>query len=445
MDSKKNIDDLFRGSLESFKTEPSPGVWKKIERRFFGPQSYLVGIISLSILLILMSVGISAWFRSSYDPLEVQAQDADPAASFTQDFSRKLNDPVEDGESDRSSQINNDLEENALVHNSTQSNSENDVHNSPEEGETLTVATANSAEDLAFYNPSRTSGSYYGKSFNQHEEPWNFSMLAINPVIDFDKQHPALASGEQSTGISSIDLSLQDDYARPANLGFGAHVSPGVIFYEPNPDKKSIGLDFTANYFTGNWMFQAGIGGSWIEDIGKYQVDYQTYDSVGFFMEVVSFDFAKNNPDSIVPTMLETTVYDSVGHITLIEKNNRYAYFTVPIHAAYRIYNHKRFGLYLKGGIIYSMLVYKDEPTIGFNVPDATDVIVDRQVPARTKHNWQFTGGLQFSYRITDRFLFTFEPYYAQYLNHVYEQSGGFSDKRPFVIGIRTGIDFNLK
>jgi hypothetical protein len=285
---------------------------------------------------------------------------------------------------------------------------------------------------------------FYGKSFyslnreSSYYMPSYFTQVALHYNMKPD-------APEARQAAQSIDLRTRDDYVRPANLGFGFHLSPGVIFYDPNPAKKSISLDATGNYMKKRWLVQLGAGGHYLEDIGTYEIEYESYDSIGFYNEVTTFEFDKGNPDSIIANHVQRTVFDSVTHTTVMERNNKYFYFTIPLNVGYRLYEKKNFVTYLKGGLTYSILVYKDEPTVDFNATDASVIGIQRQVPARTKHNLQLTAGLQFGLRTSDNFMISLEPYFSQFLNSIYEPQSGWSANKPYVLGLRLGVDFNLK
>ena len=70
---------------------------------------------------------------------------------------------------------------------------------------------------------------------------------------------------------------------------------------------------------------EAGVGLHLMQDMGKYSISYMTWDSIGYYREVTSFEFAKENPDSLIIQYTKTTVYDSIDNIALTEKNNRYS------------------------------------------------------------------------------------------------------------------------
>ncbi len=280
---------------------------------------------------------------------------------------------------------------------------------------------------------------------NYHIDAYHATLLSSDQDRLFtEPSNSSHLSYRDDIKISYPNVSLKDDYAKRADIGFGVHFSPGVIYYSPNPNKNSYTLDITTNYKNSNFLAEAGIGFNRTLDIGSYRVDYQQYDSIGYYNDVTSFGFAEGNPDSIIFNYTKTTVFDSVPHYTITQRNNSYSYLTIPVSFGYRIINKGRFLSYIKAGVIYSLLIDKNEPTVDFTASDAGNVSIERQVPARVNSNWMLTTGISFGYRLSDKVVLSLEPYYWQYLNSVYSQKEGYSPNKPYVIGIRAGIDFNF-
>src|SRR5512133_2116876 len=60
MNDRNKIDDLFREAMTGYKVEPSFGLWRRIERRFFPPSKFRPSGLITSILL-LMVAGLMPW------------------------------------------------------------------------------------------------------------------------------------------------------------------------------------------------------------------------------------------------------------------------------------------------------------------------------------------------------------------------------------------------
>ncbi|MCK4638488.1 MAG: outer membrane beta-barrel protein [Bacteroidales bacterium] len=240
------------------------------------------------------------------------------------------------------------------------------------------------------------------------------------------------------------DVRLKDDYARKANLAFGIHFTPGIIIYQSKPNKYDYTFEISANYLFSKFILQSGIGVSLSGDNGGYEINYERYDSVGYYLNVVSFTVDPVNPDSIILTTKTENVYDSVEHYSISQATNRYTYLQIPLTLSYKIWDFKRISCYLKGGAIFSILLNKYEPEVNFSDSEAKIITIENQTFSRINTNWQFVAGVSFNYRLNNKLILSVEPTYKQYINSVYDKRFNPQAKRPYIIGLRTGLIFNL-
>ena len=253
-----------------------------------------------------------------------------------------------------------------------------------------------------------------------------------------------LSSGLRNTFQPLPDIRLKDDYARKANLAFGIHFTPGIIIYQSKPNKYDYAFEISANYRFSKFILQSGIGVSLSGDNGGYEINYERYDSVGYYLNVVSFTVDPVNPDSIILTTKTENVYDSVEHYTISQATNRYTYLQIPLTLSYKIWDFKRISCYLKGGAIFSILLNKYEPEVNFSDSEAKIITIENQTFSRINTNWQFVAGVSFNYRLNNKLILSVEPTYKQYINSVYDKRFNSQAKRPYIIGLRTGLIFNL-
>jgi hypothetical protein len=238
---------------------------------------------------------------------------------------------------------------------------------------------------------------------------------------------------------------LRDEYARTHEFSAGGTFMPSVIFYEPNPNNNGWTAGFDLRYSKSRFMASAGAGISQFKDKGSWQVQYDTYDSVGYYTNITSFSINPDNPESIIFETKKETVYDSVPHVVIQEHTNSYTYLDIPAGIGFTFYERKRLSFTFMTGIRFSILMGKNEPTADLNVSDATDVSLTREVPARMKTTWRFTAGLEASYLLTDRLSFTLMPRYEQYLQSVYVAAPGYQAKKPYLIGVEVGIRYRIR
>lgn len=446
MSTQRNpIDELFRENLSGARREPSEGVWKGLESRFFGGMGKMRFIIFLSTALILISSGLAIYFRLANNNGAAYAQ------------ARNMDTAVQARTSDLTSGIHlspptaiNHKEITSLSKADPLSEVPNSTAIQPASSEQEVETSASISSSI--YSPSQTMRSYASQgSLAQSNTDLNrqaFSSLELMASLEsvgLPVAQTMNAARLENFTLSPLDFRMKDDYAKPANLGFGAHVTPGITYYDPNPDKYFLSADFTVNYNPSRWLVQAGVGVHMMQDVGKYRINYTTYDSIGYYREVTSFEFVKDDPDSLIIHYRMITVHDSIDHISLTERNNRYSYLTLPVHLGYRIWQTDRLGIYLKTGLVFSFLVGKSEPVADVNISDASQVRVEKQVPARVRTNWHYTLGVQFDLRLSDNAVFSLEPYFGQYFTPVYVNDPGWNNKNPYMIGIRSGLNFRLK
>jgi len=83
------------------------------------------------------------------------------------------------------------------------------------------------------------------------------------------------------------------------DLSVGLNFNPSIVFYNPNPYNKMLGAEAVIHYKISAFSIMSGVGFSRMADIGSYQVNYKTNDSVGFYLRVVSFTVDPRNPGQI--------------------------------------------------------------------------------------------------------------------------------------------------
>jgi hypothetical protein len=241
-----------------------------------------------------------------------------------------------------------------------------------------------------------------------------------------------------------IFSAFKDDYAKKAELQLGFHLTPSVIFYDQTPNNQAYSAEFSFNYTRSSVSIRSGIGAGYLQDKGSYKIIFETYDSVGYFLNITSFTIDQGNPGNVTFDFEREAVYDSVPHYELTEKSNSYLYLDVPISVGYNFYHRKRISLGIYAGAKLSFLLYRNEPTVEFSGPPSELITIERQVPARMSTNLRLTAGLDFGYLLTDKVSFHLEPLFEQYINSVYMKQPGFSSGKPYIIGLRAGILFNF-
>jgi hypothetical protein len=252
-------------------------------------------------------------------------------------------------------------------------------------------------------------------------------------------------TGRDLTADMPIYRTLKNEYARKYELHAGATFMPSVLFYDPNPNNTgwSAGLDL--QYSRSRLNVYAGIGVSRFRDKGSWQIQYETYDSVGYYTNVTSFRVHPDQPGKVIFETTQNAVYDSVPHLTIEERTNVYTYIDIPVGIGLDVYKNKRFSLAVKAGLKFSFLAGSEEPTVDISIAEASELNIHRDVPTRLNTTWRFTAGLEASYLLSDRLSMRLEPVYEQYLRSVYVNTPDFQAKIPYLIGVNVGIRYRIK
>ncbi len=230
------------------------------------------------------------------------------------------------------------------------------------------------------------------------------------------------------------------DYGSDKSFSYGLYISPEIIFTndEENSKKLQVNMDAVVNYKTNeDFYLQGGVGIGISQDDGRYSVDYSQYDSIGYYYEVNSFTIDPITGKPVFKTTVEN-VYDTIDYNTLTLTGNRYTYFRLSGFFGYKVHSVKRFSVFVKGGLTYSILASTYEPNPGYTNNDAINIEITNETPQRIQDTWQLSAGLGFHYRLSNNLVISGEPVYNYYLRPVYEQR--LNTKSPYSIGLRVGL-----
>ncbi len=237
-----------------------------------------------------------------------------------------------------------------------------------------------------------------------------------------------------------FNLNTKGDYVKKADVLYGAAFSPAVNFYPERQNRNDYSLEFVAAYEKSRFILESGLGVNYTSESAKYRINYSSYDSVGFYVGITSFNIAPENPDSVIFETSLKNLYDSIDHFRINENTNKFVYLQIPLRVGYRIFEGNRFALDIKAGILFSLQLYKDIPGVPYQGSDAEQIEVIRQYPDRLTTTWQYTAGIGMNYQINRQLRFTLEPFYRQYIKSVYSPASEFPARSPYSFGIRGGI-----
>lgn len=434
---RENIDDFFKESLRDHRIEPSGNVWEKINIKFLNDFLKGSGNRNIYILfsgLIIVGLGISSIFvftarnesPNEYlinPPAIVENADSKQITenTQTQTHSNKINESIIEGvksKNDNERQVTDQSQEKVLHKDNSKI-----VIDSPEKELTINDQTP---------IPSTKE--------NQLLNYQIFKLRFLSTKLLLHENNKSLISREVSY---FRDITFKDDYAKKADASFNIHLIPGITYYHSRPNKGFYGLDFTTEMDYGNLSFEAGIGASYELDNGDYLVNYDSWDSVGFYYNITSFTVDPVNPDSVIFNKETVSVYDSIEHLDLRSTKRTYTYLQFPLAIKYKFLNYGKISFSVRGGCIFSVLLNKSEPELQHNIPQTEIIGIRQQTPSRRKTNWRVFAGIQFQYMLTNKIKINLEPVYMHHLKSPYVK-GEYDMPKSYTIGLRTGISFNL-
>jgi opacity protein-like surface antigen len=430
-EGQNNLDEYFRKKLEGKRIEPSKSVWKSITRKFPGLQPGAFNLLNLQNILLVVAIvgaGVTAYVLWPSHTIEhPQAAPLSEAVTLIQPEEQYPHYPSD----------------------STYlpGNNHDRTHGTPEPVVPL-VFKENNPSPLA---PAQVDGPFQLISAPPlNEDPVTGDLktstifTGLTPLqekqnVDFGYRVPVLKPFPPQQPVQ-----WKDDYGLSSQISIGLAFQPEWINYRTGSGKfsGSFNQEVNATILLKDFILRTGIGIARAQDEGTYKVDYEQYESVGYYYDITSFTGVEGYPDSVIFIMGVVEVYDTVLHQDQVMTDNAYTYLQIPLQVGYRFLSLKRFSMFAVGGPTYSFLLNANEKAPTFEFSNAELVSVDNNTPVRRNSNWQFLFGIGAEYRITDKISVTAEPTYRQYLKPIYE--GNSAAKPPYSLGVRAGIQFNF-
>ena len=439
-EENKYLDELFQSKFAGFEAEPPATVWNNIHEELHGKGGGSVNPVTLALLAALVLIAGLLGFSIIKDSPST-ANSGDIGNDQTQIHFNNGNKAGSDNTAlmtDNKSSVseNKSFAVNETVGTTPSSASADPFKTGNENSTSASISHATLHQRYAettfapaFYEETRLAKLKARRSFSVHT-----SMTAINSEniqVRDSKYHPRFAGvndGEQR-------------YNRRAEWQLGLYFTPEVIFY-PNdsiPNQRSYTFDLSAKWIKNEFFIESGLGVSFSSDNGKYAIDYEKY--LGSYNDVynVTFDSTENGIVPIYHTNL-VDVYDSISEFKIEQTKNQYTYLQIPVYIGFHK-QVKRFGWFVKGGPVFSVLINKNIPT-----PDVGDdkiIDMDQRMPLRVNTSWQFAFSAGLSYQLSDKVSIAIEPTLKYYLNSQYERKY-ITTRHPYSFGLRTGLLFNF-
>ncbi len=425
MKEYKNIDDLFRQGMSGLKTEPSDGVWKNIEAGYFKGRGFIVKWYHMAALALLLIFSGTTWYY----------------------YSQYQTDSDNISENQISNQSNPE-DQNRLPVGETEMNKEafSDGSLGEDQPVMLIAETGNDGENI-----SETSA-LSGKDDNsekqneltdiEEEKQYRYqSIYSINSQsIDLDNDAPVVIIDPENVPGLKEYLKKQ----KHTHFYTGASVHAGMVYYPSTKDQFTWSADLAFGLKAGKIYIETGVGYESMKERGTYLIELKSYDSVGFYNRVESFEINSQNPNDIIYNTKQVAVYDSINHYTHTTPLFEYDYVNVPLLVGFRFLEKKKFTVSANTGVIFNFLVQKEFPDSDFYNPDFTIVQTRNVTPERVDWNLRWQLGLRMNYNIVRSLSVSAEPVFTKYLNSVYDTGKGYPNVKPYTMGVRIGIYYGF-
>ncbi len=412
----EHIDELYRQRFENFEAEPPQEVWGRVKDKLHPPggasgnlgRSFLLSIISMMSL-----IAIVFFLINPFNNPKPSLASGDYIAYLDQE---QQND-------------------NVIINTNPEEVQENKADTKPAE-EILPPSdnTINTGETLIKESAPGHQLEVLQTMENKSRLDWQF----VNPEFNY-------LNRRKENRFLSGDDSYYDPIRTKGFWQLGISANPEIVLY-PNDsinNSRNYNFDLSVSYHKSGFFLESGLGISIARDEGRYFVDYESYDHIGSYNDLVGITY-DSTETGIVPIYHseEVDIYDSIRHLRIEKSTNTYTYLQLPLLIGYEK-KFKRFGYYVKGGPSFSLLINKNIP--GAKLPeDVTVFDVDARLAERIKTNWQLLFGAGITYQLSKNMDLAVEPTFRYYLNSAYDRQY-ISTKHPFAFGIRAGIKFRIK
>ncbi len=430
---KHNIDKLFHESLGGQTIEPSKGVWTSLSTKIpsgrgSGILMFFLSAIAIGVFSLFLSIELNTDNQLSDIPENIEPNTTIESFIATDGEEQAIDQTEEPSKeiSDKDTDIKQSTPSSDLTVKALPTPVQKPVVHSKPLTNTASVNDRQDNEDASIEH-SRLDLLDYRIALIELDDPIDIYVGESRPAED-----------------PIFDLTIKDDYVKKADILLGAGFSPAVNIYPDGQNRNDYSLELIAAYEKSRFIVEGGIGGNYATESVKYGITYSSYDSVGYYINVNSFNINPGNSDSIVLETSLKSIYDSIDHYRIEENTNKYAYLQIPLKIGYRIIEKNRFSLDLKIGVLFSLQVYKDVPDVPYQGNDGDRIEVIRHYPDRLTTNWQYTASVGMNYHINRQLRFTLEPFYRQYLKSVYSTGSEYSARSPYAFGIRGGIYFHF-
>ena len=442
-EESKYLDKLFQSKFAGFETEPPASVWENVHAELHGKGGGSVNPVNLAVLAALVMIsgllGFSIIKDSpgiTHNNLVIDGQTAMIIEETSIVAPEVAKIPVI--AEDLPANIENEQD---IIPGPKPIPGSSDIKSEGEKTEGVTLPGNEPHSSLHTYYVETTFGDAFSEKARLAKLRARRSYSLHTSMLRLNSENIQVRDSRLNPKYAGINDG-ERRYNRRAAWQLGFYFTPEVIFYPDDsiPNQKSYTVEVTGKWQKNEFFVESGLGLSFSSDDGKYNIDYEKF--LGTYDDVYNVTFDTTEGGAIVPIYHTTIVgvYDSISKFKIEKTKNRYTYLQIPVYIGF----HKevnRFGWFIKGGPVLSILVNENIPK-----PDAgNDRIIDvnQQMPTRVNAHWQLAFSAGLTYQLSRKVSIAIEPTFKYYLNSQYERKY-ITTRHPYAVGLRTGLLFNF-
>ncbi|MGM0648681.1 MAG: outer membrane beta-barrel protein [Bacteroidota bacterium] len=245
----------------------------------------------------------------------------------------------------------------------------------------------------------------------------------------------------------------KQEFIRPGPYSVGFLVNAHQIYNTADAlegRNAAYGIGLSGRYhFSEQYFIESGLGLEQSKDGWDYIVDYRKKELIGYYQDVDSVSYqivtGSTGQDSVILQYHthQQAVYDTVDGTMNDVFTQQYTYFTIPLMLGYQN-SFKRFRYSVSTGLLMALTIHEKSNALDIDQSGLEVVETRNEVYHRVKTHWQYVLNLGLGYRFHHQWYFAIEPALRVSVQDLYQNSGEISSKKPYSVGIRTGVFYRF-
>lgn len=458
---KNSMDNFLRGSLGNMEIEPSRNVWKGISKRLIIFELLRLNFTNVGKAWVYSGLAVVATVVGlSYFGLQEDSSPTDDHSPLskteqigtTESESLKSMDTQATQISGTSAQTtpmtSSEMisESDNLVSNPAASETVSDhLVNHENASETPSSAPVQNNTETIIAIPAKTNNTSLVEKYIRMERepaPELLEMKTSELVVENSLfVWPSTNSSPLSIPVAS-NAPDGTEATNPMEWFISANYMPEWLFSDEDIYVNNQQLSIKAGFQHKKMSFSLGLGLKTEKTPSKYRSHYSSYDSVGYFYDIDSFEEHPFIEDSIIIHYTVRNIYDSIPHQSEMNgPDQRRRWVFIPIELGYQILSKPKYELTGKLAATFGWEVYSESPNVSNAFPSNYSI---EDITPQTQSYVQLGIGLENSFSILPQWWIYAEPRLNYYTKSPYRFEGS-SQSGPFGFGLQLGVKYKFK